>query len=397
MGIEIVKELCTGCGKCIEACPFAAIDIEDDIASINANCTICGACVDSCPFDAIILRHDQKKSTSEDALEEYNGVFVYAEIIRDEIHEVTHELLGEGKRLADTRDSELGAILIGKDVKKYANELIQYGADKVFIAEADWLDDFNEQNYAMALERIARQFKPEIILTGATIHGRSLIPRLAIRLETGLTADCTALDIDREKKLLLQTRPAFGGNIMATIICPDHRPQMTTVRYRVMKALEPNDSRKGEIIEIDVGDVQPKKKVRIFDTVHELSDELNIVDADIIVSGGRGLGGPENFDIIYELADLLEGAVGSSRAAVDADWISYSHQVGQTGKTVSPKLYIACGISGAVQHLVGMQGADTIVAINKDPQAPIFDIATYGIVGDLFEIVPQMIKILKNK
>lgn len=397
--IEVIEELCTGCGACVSACLFNAITMEKNIAVIGGTCTLCGACVDVCPFDAIILRREEPEgaqAVSEAELAQYRGLWVYTELEGGHISEVTLELLGRGRALAAARDTYLAAVLVGKDIAHYADELIRYGAERVYIIEADWLDDFIEERHALALETAVRRYKPEIFLGGATIKGRSLIPRLAVKLHTGLTADCTGLDIDTETGLLLQTRPAFGGSIMATIICSDYRPQMATVRHKVFKPLIPSE-RQGEIIKIDISDiVPPQSGVRILESVEELTDEINIADADIIVSGGRGLGGADAFAMLHELADMLGGTVGASRGAVDAGWISYSHQVGQSGKTVSPKLYIAVGISGAVQHLVGMQDSETIVAINKDPDAPIFGVATYGLVGDLFDIVPALIKRLKK-
>jgi electron transfer flavoprotein alpha subunit len=274
--------------------------------------------------------------------------------------------------------------------------LIKKGADKVYVVESPHLRNYQDESYARVLSALIREYKPEIVLTGATSIGRALIPRVAIEIETGLTADCTGLEIDTESRLLLQTRPAFGGNIMATIVCRDHRPQMATVRHKVMKELERDDSRNGEIIKKDFPEEVFFSRTKLLNSVEEATDLVNITEADIIVSGGKGLGKAENFTIIEELAKVLGGAVGASRATVDAGWIPYSHQVGQTGKTVCPKLYIACGISGAIQHLAGMQSSETIIAINKDPEAPIFKVATYGIVGDLFEVVPQLIKKLQT-
>jgi electron transfer flavoprotein alpha subunit len=307
---------------------------------------------------------------------------------------VAYELLGIGRNLADGLKTELSAILFGAPESE-AQELIKWGADKVYFSKDQIFEKFNDEPYSQLITSLIREHKPEIVLAGATPIGRSFIPRVAARLRTGLTADCTALEIDKETGNILQIRPAFGGNIMATILCPNNRPQMSTVRPRVMKRGQYDEGRVGEIINVKAEGITSRTKV--LETIKEVSDiTVNLQEADIIVSGGRGLGDPKGFKLIEELAELLGGAVGSSRAAVDAGWISYRHQVGQTGKTVCPKIYFACGISGAVQHLVGMQSSDIIIAINKNQDAPIFNIATYGIVGDLYEIVPLLIKKIKE-
>jgi electron transfer flavoprotein alpha subunit len=327
----------------------------------------------------------------------YKGIWIFGEQRGGVVQEVVYELLGEAGRLAQKRPNEISVVLIGGEgLQKAAQELIAYGAEKVYLVEDSRLAEFNSDPYADIMTELIDQYKPEIVLTGATTIGRTLIPRVAIRVYSGLTADCTSLDIDTEKGLLLQTRPAFGGNIMATIICPDFRPQMATVRHKVMKPAVKDASRKGQIIKITPKAI--RLRTEILKVVHEMQNQVNLGDADIIVSGGRGIGAAENFKLIHDLASALGGAaVGASRATVDAGWIPHYHQVGQTGKTVCPKLYVACGISGQIQHLAGMQGSEVIVAINKDPDAPVFDIATYGVVGDLFEVIPQMIKELKNK
>lgn len=400
--LQIISEECTGCGNCLGACPFGAISLSGGIAVIDYDkCTLCGACIDSCAFGAIILRHEeQPKAFGTANKESYRDVWVYGEITPEgRLAPVVFELLNEGRRLADIRDSRLGVVIIGDGIRELAEEAVSRGADVVYLIESPQYKDFIEERIATALEFAVRKFKPEIFLTGATIVGRSLIPRLAIKLETGLTADCTALDIDPETGNLLQTRPAFGGNIMATILCPEHRPQMATVRHKVFKEAQPDASRVGEIIKIDANEIALGEFAKIIlERIDDSSgEELSVGDADIIVGGGRGIGGPEGFELLYELAKILGGAVGASRAAVDAGWISYRNQVGQTGKTVAPKLYIACGISGAVQHKVGMQTSDFIVAINKDKSAPIFDIADIGIVGDLFEVLPPLIRAIQNR
>ncbi len=387
--ITIVEELCVGCGLCVKACPFGAIEIKEDIALIKDNCTLCGACVESCKFNAIILR-EEKEETGVDT-SSYRGVWVYVEENKGEVASVSLELIGKGRELADELGCELAAVVFCEPGSFRAEELIKRGVDKVYLVEDTVFAIHDEECYATMLEMLVRKYKPEILLAGATLWGRSVIPRLAVKLRAGLTADCTGLSIDTENRLLLQTRPAFGGNIMATITCPSHRPQMATVRHKVFPYPPLNGSRNGEII-VEKAPNNLKPRVKLVERIEELEAVINIADADIIVSGGRGLGSKENFKLIWELAQKLGAAVGASRGAVDLGWCPYTHQVGQTGKTVAPKLYFAIGISGAIQHLVGMQSSKCIIAINKDPNAPIFKVSHYGIVGDLFEVVPELIK-----
>ena len=286
-------------------------------------------------------------------------------------------------------------VVLGDQLEALAEELAKYPVDKVYLYDHPRLARFRPEPYTRVLSHLARTYKPEIVLAGATTTGRSFLARVATDLYTGLTADCTGLEIG-EDGLLYQTRPAFGGNIMATILCPYTRPQMSTVRHKVMQAVEPGDVARAEIIRVPPLEQLLASRVEIVDFVRDVSQQVNIVDADVIVSGGRGMGKPENFAILKELADELGGAVGSSRAAVDAGWMPYPHQVGQTGKTVCPKLYIACGISGAVQHLAGMSSADCIIAINRDPEAPIFQVADFGFVGDAVAVVTELLKQIRQ-
>jgi len=405
MPIQIDLDKCSGCGICLKACPFEIIEVKSrdeegkhhprfkKFAVINEGCTLCGACVEACPLEAISITKDEKKPKV--SLKEYKGLWVFAEQKEGEIQEVALELLGKARDLAEKRGCEVSAVLLGSNIKGETRKLIEHGADKVYLIDDPVLEHFTDEPYTDALCWLIEKEKPEIILMGATTIGRAFASRVAARINTGLTADCTELDIDEETKILQQTRPAFGGNIMATIHTEHHRPQMATVRHKVFKPMEPDASRKGEVIEEKFpGELNSRTK--IIEIIKDASQQVNLADADIIVSGGRGLGKPENFRVIEELAETLGAAVGASRAAVDADWISYAHQVGQTGRTVAPKIYIAVGISGAIQHQVGMRSSDTIIAINKDPNAPIFDIANYGIVGDLFEVVPELIKEIKR-
>ena len=392
--IEVIKEKCIGCKACIKACAYDAISMIEDVAEIDADkCTLCGACVSSCKFDAIIIRKLSKKHVDKS---QYEGVWVFAEQKDNELAPVVYELLGKGRELADDLNSELSAVLLGHQVDDLSGELFAYGADKVLIVDDPMLKDFVDQTYTHAMTVLAKKYKPQIILSGATATGRSFIPRVAIKLETGLTADCTGLKIDRESNNLIQTRPAFGGNIMATIVTPDHRPQMATVRHKVMDPLPKDSDRSGTIIEESIDFDSLENLADFLEFVQSEEKSINIAESNIVVSGGRGLKKPENFKLIQELADILGGAVGASRAAVDSEWISYPHQVGQTGKTIKPKIYIAVGISGAIQHLAGMQSSDYIIAINKDPDAPIFNVADLGIVGDLFEVVPKLTKMIRD-
>lgn len=394
MSVHVIAGKCTGCETCVSTCPFGAIEMRDEKAFITEACTMCGACVEACEFQAIEKTEEQPSAPAAD-LSAYRGIWVFAEQHKGDVSSVALELLGEGRKLADKRKTKLSAVFIGHHIKNKARELIAYGADTVYVADDPAFKDFNDDSYAAIMTMLAKQHKPEILLAGATAVGRSFIPKVASALYTGLTADCTALDIDPETGNLHQTRPAFGGNIMATIVTPQHRPQMATVRHKVMKMAARDDARSGDIIDIPVGAAN-NIRTRVIKTVDELTETVNICEADIIVAGGRGLGSAKNFLLLEELAKTIGGAVAATRGAVDEGWIPYSHQVGQTGKTVCAKLYIAAGISGAIQHLAGMQSSDVIVAINKDPHAPIFSVATYGIVGDVMEVLPIMIKKFKE-
>jgi electron transfer flavoprotein alpha subunit len=392
MGIIIDNEKCTGCGSCVPSCPFGLIDLVDGKIQVKEGCNLCGACRDACSFEAITLEKPQAAVKADDSS---RGVWVFAEQRQGIVKNVSYELLSRGRELADTLKTELCAVCLGHNIADI-DQMIAYGADKVYLVDSPDLADNQEDYLTHKFVDLIKEYQPEIVLAGATALGRSFIPRIASILNTGLTADCTGLDIDTEKRLLLQTRPTFGGNIMATILCPNKRPQMSTVRPRVFKKSTPDPNRKGQIIKVDFKKEAVTAKTKLVSFLEDLTEKIKLEDADIIVSGGRGLGKAENFKLLSELAETMGAALGSSRAAVDEGWIPYSHQVGQTGKTVCPRLYIACGISGAIQHLAGMQTSDCIVAINDNPDAPIFQVAHYGIVGDLFQVVPLMIKKLKG-
>ncbi|OGX15604.1 MAG: electron transfer flavoprotein subunit alpha [Omnitrophica WOR_2 bacterium RBG_13_41_10] len=410
MPIQIILEKCTGCTLCIKACPFDAIRMMDKLESsglasssqsqkkavIDLNkCNLCGACVPVCKLKAILLETEKASCILPD-IKGYKGVWVFVEQKNGKVQSVAYELLGKAQELARKLNCQVSGVLIGNNMDDQLDELIWRGADNIYLVEAAELANFQDEPYTNILVKLVQKYKPEIFLCGATAIGRSLISRVAINIKAGLTADCTGLDIDPDKKILLQTRPAFGGNIMATIISPNYRPQMATVRHKVMQPMEPDKRRKGKIIKENFGPNIYASRTKLIDIVEEIESLVNIAEADIIVSGGRGMVGAENFKILEELAHVIGAAVGASRAAVDSGWMPYSHQVGQTGRTVAPKIYIACGISGQIQHLVGMQSSKIIVAINKDPDAPIFKVATYGVVGDLFQIVPALSKKFKE-
>lgn len=331
-------------------------------------------------------------------LSEYQNIWVFIETFENRPKSVGLELLGQARRMADKLGEQVGAVVICEEPDDAARTAGEYGADEIYVIRGEQYRNFNTETYAFAMTELIEKYKPSAILIGATNNGRDLGSRVAVRLHTGLTADCTELDVDMESRNVLYTRPAFGGNLMATILCAETRPQMGTVRPGAFKMCGPTPGRTGTMIEEAV--VTPQEqivtKMLEFIPVDQVGG-LKLEEADIIVSGGKGLGKAENFALLKELAAELHAAVGASRAAVDAGWISHVQQVGQTGKTVSPKIYIACGISGAVQHVAGMSASEYVIAINKDPEAPIFRVADFGIVGDLFDIIPEMIRVIKMR
>lgn len=340
------------------------------------------------------------------ALEEYKGVYIYAQQVDNEISSIAFELIGKAKELAADLETDVTAVLLGSKVDNLVDALAEYGADKVIVVDDPELETYRTEPYAHALSSVINEYKPEIVLVGATAIGRDLGPTVSARVKTGLTADCTVLEIgdfplearegvEQKHNQLLMTRPAFGGNTIATIACPDNRPQMATVRPGVMQKLEPVKGAKAEVIHYNPGFTKNRKYVEIQDVVKAVGTVENIMDAKILVSGGRGVGSAEDFKMLQDLADVLGGMVSCSRAVVENGWLAQDYQVGQTGKTVRPNVYFAIGISGAIQHVAGMEESDIIIAINKDADAPIFDVADYGIVGDLKKIVPALTESLK--
>lgn len=392
MAIIVKKEACKGCRLCIKSCPFSAITLDDQKkAFIGMACTECGTCVEKCPFHAIEKTTAEKEKADISA---YHGVWVFAEQRGGKLMPVVIELLGEGRKLAQQIGTELCAVLLGENVADLARECIGYGADKVYVADAPELKDYTTDAYTKVIYEAIQQYKPEIVLCGATHIGRDLGPCLSVKCETGLTADCTKLEIDPVDHKIMQTRPAFGGNLMATIVCPEHRPQMSTVRPGVMEKAAFDPDRTGEIVTLKPVFADGDLRVKVLEIVKNLENAVSLTDAKVIVAGGMGLGSKEGFDLLAKLADRLGGVVAASRACVDAGWAPHSWQVGQTGTTVKPAIYIACGISGAIQHVAGMKDSGYIVAINKNPSAAIFELADYGIVGDLYDVIPAILDAL---
>ncbi len=392
MSIRVIKEKCRGCTLCVKSCPFEAIKMSDRLPEIGAACTECGACLEACKFGALEKVDDGAGEGMD--IGEYHDVWVFAEQRDNKLMPVVIELMGEGRRLADEIGCRLGVIVCGENIDRITYELGCYGADLIYSADAPELRTYTTDAYTKVIYEAVIKYKPEILLLGATHIGRDLGPSIAVKCGTGLTADCTKLEINPEDKKLMQTRPAFGGNLMATIVCEKHRPQMATVRPGIMEKARYDRSRQCSEIRLPVDFEEEELRERVIKVVKSMREQVSLTDADVVVSGGLGLGGPEGFELIRKLAARLGGVVGSSRAAVDAGWIPHSHQVGQTGTTVRPKIYIACGISGAIQHLAGMQDSKCIIAINKNESAPIFEVADYGLVGDLYKVIPAILNAL---
>ena len=409
--ILIDAKKCVGCGKCVKGCGFGALALVDapganklgKLAEVDsAACKACYACIKACPFNAISEVRTKTYGTAE--IESYRDIWVFAEQSGGRVADVAYELLEKGRELKAQRGdgARLCAVLLGnaipEDTKK---SLVAGGADVVYVVDDANLAEYEANVYVDAVAQLVAKHRPEVILAGATAIGRAFFARVAVRVRTGLTADCTQLKIEETankdtgamQMLLHQTRPAFGGNIMATIMTPNHRPQMATVRPKVFKKGVPDNTRTGEIVAEALKLIKPR--TRLVKSVRD-PNAIDIAAPEILVSGGRGLKKEENFKLLFRLAELLGGEVSCSRAVVDAGWAPVSRQVGQTGKTVAPKLYLCFGISGAIQHLEGIRGADTIIAVNSDPNAPIFGVADLGIVGDLFDVLPALIKELEK-
>ena len=390
MAICVDREKCIGCESCIAVCPVGALNMVDGKANIDQDtCIACGACIGECPVEAI----EREEIVREVKNKEGKDLWVNVELEDGEPVGVVYELLGVGAELAAKADQKCCAVLICKEAGSLPQKLFAAGADIVYVVSGPEYAEYNTDIYTNAFCELVETYKPNAVLCGATVDGRDLAPRIAARLGTGLCADCTALDINGE--LVEWTRPALGGNILATIICDEHRPQMGTVRPKVFKAKDVDASRSGEIVNYTVKNAVTSKVELVRKEILGASGAIKIEDAEIC-SGGRGLGSCDNFKMLEELAALFEhGSVGGSRAVVDEGWVDHAHQVGQSGKTVTPKIYFAFGISGAIQHLAGMSASDIVIAINKDANAPIFKVAQYGIVGDAREILPKLIAKIK--
>ena len=389
MTIWIIEDKCDGCQRCIKACPYEGIEMVDGIASVTERCTSCGACIEACNKKHAIESDIKPREVPD--FSDRQGIWVFAEQTNGKLAKVSLELLGKAQELAKDLGHKVSAVLLGRDVSHLIEALHGHGAENIYIVEDDVLENFRTIAYTNVIEDLILTYKPNILLMGATALGRDLAPRVSRRIGTGLTADCTELAIDPGEKLMFQTRPAFGGNVMATIVCKYASPQMATVRPGVMEA-KPCKVSSTNLIRHEVSLKEEDIRTKILESVIEKKPGTDISDAKVIVAGGRGVNGEQGFAMLRELADLLGGEVACTRLIAEQDILPPDTQVGQTGKTIRPEIYIACGISGAVQHTAGMMGSRYIIAINNDPLAPIFKLANWSIVGDVHEIVPEFIK-----
>jgi electron transfer flavoprotein alpha subunit/NAD-dependent dihydropyrimidine dehydrogenase PreA subunit len=393
LSIKIDGDLCTACESCVNACPYGSIKIIENTAVMTGECNLCGSCVDVCPVEAITLKREEFAEKVDKS--KYHGIWIIAEHYKGEFPKVVYQLISKGKELADILSTTVTVIILGDQFDQKLDPFGEYGADEIIYVKSPILKHYYSDLYVKILYDLISEHKPEIVLIGATPTGRDFAPRVAKRLKTGLTADCTGLDIEESTRNLLQTRPTFGGSLMATIRTATSRPQMATVRPGIFKAKKGQKS-KPKIITIERNFTEKDSVTKVIKIITKPQQSINLEDAQIIVAGGRGVGSKEGFKLIKELAEVLGAELGGSRVAIELNWLSPDRQVGQTGKTVSPKLYIACGISGAIQHLVGMEHSEIIIAINKDPQASIFSVAHYGIVGDLHQVIPVLIAEIKK-
>ncbi len=394
MAIHIDHDLCTGCKRCVKICPYNGVDVKEGKAVINDRCTSCGACIDTCPENAI--SSDVKEKEIPD-FSDFKGIWVFAEQVDGIMGRVTRELLGLGQSLARELNQELSAVLLGNNVDHLIEELREYGAQNVYLAQHKLLSSYQTNPFAKVISELIVENKPNIFIIGATAIGRDLAPRISMRLNLGLTADCTELTIDPDDSSLLQTRPAFGGNVMATIKTPYSRPQMATVRPGVMEAKKTASISECRVKNVDVSLLKKDALTKILEVVREKKKIINLSDAKVIVAGGRGIGSEDGLKPLFQLAEILGGEVAGTRMVIEEGWLPAERQVGQTGQTVRPELYIACGISGAIQHRAGMLSSRYIIAINTDERAPIFEVADWGIVGNLHEVVPTLSKAMKER
>ncbi|WP_428897479.1 electron transfer flavoprotein alpha subunit [Parelusimicrobium proximum] len=396
----VIGNNCIGCGKCVKACPFGALTMEGRKAVVNSACTLCGACIPECPVKCISMPAAGGAGAAKADISSYKGVWVFIENVDtpqgEKARPVGFELLSKGVEIAAALGEELCAVVIGQDLRAEYGTISSYGASKIYAVSGPDYREYNTDAYAHVMNELIKKYKPSVVLYPSTYIGRDVAPRVAAEMHVGLTADCTGLSVNADKNLV-QTRPAFGGNIMADILCPNHRPQMATVRPNVMAKIVSKPGTMAQIIEENIA-VSPKAaRVRVLSKHIDPTEGVEKLDeAEVVVSGGRGMKTSENFFMLKELADGLGGAVGGSRAVIDMGMLPKEKQVGQSGVTVKPKLYVACGISGAVQHIVGMENSDTIIAINKDPRAPIFNVCKFGLVGDVNQILPKVIEAVKQ-